>query len=146
MYNETLYEVERVVQIRWVKSNILTIQTDNTALSSGEDMMINTTPGNPKITSPSATTMKHLKKEMMILSIKKNCLIAIQHLTTTRLELKRNLLQISALRHLKLRRRKTILSWKSIQEDQRLVIICSPLINRSKRSIDRYLISEKRVI
>jgi hypothetical protein len=109
-------------------------------------MMINSTPGNPKITSPSATTMKHPKKKMMTQSMKKNCLFALQHLTNTRLELKRNLLQRAAARHLKLKRKKIILSFKSIREGQRIVLICSLLKNPSKRSTERCLRSEKRVI
>ena len=146
MYNETLYEVERVVQIRWVKSNSLTNQTGSTASSSGEDMMISSTPGNPKTTSPSATTTKLPKKKMTTQSTKKSCPYALPRLTTTKPEPKRNLLQKLAARQVKWRRKKTLHSWKSSREGQRLVIICSPLRSLSRRSTGRCLRSERRVI
>lgn len=56
MYNETLYEVERVVQIKWVKSKSYPMQIGSIATSNGRAMMRDTTPGNPKNISPSVTT------------------------------------------------------------------------------------------
>jgi hypothetical protein len=112
MYNETLYEVENVVQIRWVKSNSLYIQIASTVSSSGEAMMKNSTHGNPKTTSPSATTMKRPQKKMMTLNMKKKCLSAILLLTTTRQEAKTNLF-LNLLRPRRHKRRKITLNLKN---------------------------------
>jgi len=93
MYNETLFEVDKVIQIKWVKSKHISIQTDSSATSSGKVMMRNITLGNLEIISPSAIAMSIQKKKMMIQNTRKKLhstptlIITITHATRTELNI-----------------------------------------------------------